>query len=83
MPVAGQVTVGAVDKSTARVAAVLQLGKGSAAYWFEYWVQPGAERQTPAATATHEEDDKQHRVAVSRTIGGLLPGRGTGPRADV
>jgi hypothetical protein len=74
LPVAGAVTVGGIDTATAQVAAILQLGKGSAAYWFEYWVSPGAERQTPAATATHEEDDKEHRVAVSRTLTGLLPG---------
>jgi hypothetical protein len=73
-PSAGAVTVGVVDTASARVSAVLQLGKGSAAYWFVYSVSPGDERQTDAATATHEEDDKDHRMAVSRTLTGLAPG---------
>jgi hypothetical protein len=68
------VTVAAIDTGSARVSAVLRLGKGAAAYWFQYWSTPGDARQTPAATATHDDDDKQHRVSVSRTISGLLPG---------
>lgn len=74
LPGAGAVTVGTIDTGSARVSAVLRLGKGDAAYWFQYWSAASDARQTPVAIATHEDDDKEHRVSVSRTISGLLPG---------
>ena len=73
-PSAGPAAVDAVTRDAARVTADLWLGKGSAAYWFEYGPTPALGAQTPAATATHEEDDKDHHLVVSRTLTGLQAG---------
>jgi hypothetical protein len=70
-PHAGEVSVAEITAGSARVTATLQLGKGAAAYWFEYWRSGGPVSSGPAATATHEEDDKDHRVVVARTLSGL------------
>ena len=73
-PSAGPATVDAITRDAARVTADLWLGKGSSAYWFEYGPTPALGAQTPAATATHEEDDKDHHLTVSRTLTGLQAG---------
>jgi hypothetical protein len=72
-PSAGPVSVTARGPDTARVSATVQLGKGSASYWFEYGTTPALGQRTTAGTATHEQDDSRHQVAVSRTLTGLAP----------
>ena len=74
-PVAGDVSVSAIGQDTARVTATLTLPtKSPAAYWFEYGTSAALGTQTPAASATHDDDDSQHRVVVSRTLTGLTAG---------
>ena len=73
-PVAGAVAVGGIDTTSARVAAVLQLGKGSAAYWFEYWVLAGHGAPDRRRDRDPRGGRQGHHVAVSRTLTGLPPG---------
>jgi hypothetical protein len=72
-PAAEAVSVTAHGVDSARVSGVVQLGKGSALYWFEYGPTPALELRSTAGTATHEDDDKDHRVAVARALTGLAP----------
>jgi hypothetical protein len=53
-PQAGAVSVSDVTADSARVTGTLQLGKGAAAYWLEYWSDPVSLAKGPAATATRE-----------------------------
>jgi hypothetical protein len=94
-PAAGAVSVTSHGADSARVAGIVQLGNGSAVYWFEYGATPSFGTRTVARTATHEDDDEAHRVAVALTLTGLTPattyyvrlvtasdsGRSTGPAA--
>jgi hypothetical protein len=73
-PVAGPVSATANGVDAASVSGVVQLGKGSALYWFEYGPTPAFGTRTGLAAATHEDDDDQHRLTVVRTLTGLAPG---------
>jgi hypothetical protein len=72
-PSAGRVGATEVATDSARVAGTVQLGKGSASYWFEYGTTPALGQRTAVGVATHEQDDKQHQVAVTRVLAGLAP----------
>jgi hypothetical protein len=73
-PAAGAVSVTAHAADSARVSGIVQLGQGSAFYWFEYGPTPALGARTAAGTATHDQDDSEHRVLVARTLTGLAPG---------
>jgi hypothetical protein len=70
-PSAGSVAASAVTQDSARVTGVITLGEEDASYWFEYGSSGAQVKQTPLATASHDQDDKHHRVTVSATLTGL------------
>lgn len=93
-PSAGPVVASAVTQDSARVTGVVTLGrKNDAHFWFEYGTVPALGKYTTPAIASHDADDSNHRVTVTRTLTGLpagtrhyvrlvamdTNGRGTGP----